>query len=218
MDLEGIGHHELRGDFFALAEARARGAHAERRVEREALRGKLGKRDAAAGARLAEHALAVAVDQDDELPVALAKGELHGFGDARSVLPTDAHAIDDERDRVLLFLVDRGQIVQACDAPVDAHAHEPALAEAVEQLFELALAVADERREKRELGPLPQREDLARDRLGASRRHRLAAGRAPLLADLRVEDAQVVVDLGNRADRGARIGGRALLLDGNRRR
>ena len=72
---------------------------------------------------------------------------------------------------------------------------------------------------ERELRALGQREDLARDRPAAPcARDLLAARRAVLLADLGVEDAQVVVDLGDGADRRARVGRRALLLDGDRRR
>jgi hypothetical protein len=56
------------------------------------------------------------------------------------------------------------------------------------------------------------------DLLRRLRAHGLAADMAVLLADTCVEHAQVVVDLGDRADGRARIGRRALLLDGDRGR
>ena len=62
----------------------------------------------------------------------------------------------------------------------------------------------------------------ARSSLGDLRAPRAAppaaAAVAVLLADARVEDAQVVVDLGDRADRRARVVARRLLLDGDGRR
>src|SRR5690606_16432365 len=48
--------------------------------------------------------------------------------------------------------------------------------------------------------------------------HRLAALDAALLAGARVEHAEVVVDLGDRADRRSRVRRRALLLDRDRGR
>src|SRR6185312_7906405 len=48
-------------------------------------------------------------------------------------------------------------------------------------------------------------------------RDRAAADRAVRLADPRVQQPQVVVDLCDRADRGARVAARGLLVDGDRR-
>src|SRR5690606_1613787 len=60
--------------------------------------------------------------------------------------------------------------------------------------------------------------ELPDDLLGALALDRLAALMAVLHAHAGVEHPQVVVDLGDRADGGARVVGCALLLDRDRRR
>ena len=95
---------------------------------------------------------------------------------------------------------------------------KPVLARLVEQLAELALAMLDLGREQRHLGALGQLEQLVDDLGRRARRDRAAAQVAALLAGARVEHAQVVVDLGDRADGRARVVRRRLLLDGDGRR
>jgi hypothetical protein len=78
--------------------------------------------------------------------------------------------------------------------------------------------VGHERRQHRQPDARREGHDGARDLLGTARGHRLAAARAVLLPELRVENAQIVVDLGDRPHRGSRVRRRALLLDRDRRR
>jgi hypothetical protein len=73
----------------------------------------------------------------------------------------------------------------------------------------------DDRRQHRELGALRLLEDLVDHLLRRLLADLLAALRAVLHADGGVEHAQVVVDLGDRAHRRARVVGGGLLLDGD---
>ena len=101
---------------------------------------------------------------------------------------------------------------------VDLDAREAVGAELLEHVAELALAVAHDRRVDRELRPFRQRQDLLDDLVEALPRDRPAADGTVRPADARVEEAQVVVDLGDRADRRARVARGRLLVDRDRRR
>src|SRR5882762_8344930 len=94
-------------------------------------------------------------------------------------------------------------------------AREAALARVGQHFLVLALALLDQRREQRQPRPLRQLGQLLGDLLRALLAHAPAADGAVLLADRRVEDAQVVVDLGDGAHGGPRVVGRRLLLDGD---
>ncbi len=204
-------------DLRPRPEAVARGAHPDRRVEREALRALLRVAHSAARARRREAERRLALGLHDELARALAKGELDGLRDAGARRGLHRDAIEHELDGVLPLLVDGGEGVQTMNLAVDAHAHEAARRQIGEDVTELALAVRDERREK-EHGPPRQREHVGRDLLAAAAAHRLATRGAVLHPRTRPEDAHVVVELGDRPDGGARVRRGALLLDGDGRR
>ncbi len=74
-----------------------------------------------------------------------------------------------------------------------------------EQVLVLALLAADDRGEDQEARPLRQGEDAGEDLLARLGGDRPAALRAVALADAGVQDAQVVVDLGDGADGRARV-------------
>jgi hypothetical protein len=82
----------------------------------------------------------------------------------------------------------------------------------------LALAPAHERRQHHEARALLELHDLVDDLLGRLPGDRLAADVAVRMADARPQQAQVVVDLGDRADRRPRVARRRLLVDRDRRR
>ena len=63
-------------------------------------------------------------------------------------------AVDDDLDRVLELLVELDLLVEETLLAVDLHAREPFATELFEEVFVLALAVADHRRIDRELRPL----------------------------------------------------------------
>ena len=125
--------------------------------------------------------------------------------------------VDDDLDRVLELLVERRRLVERVLLTVDLDAREALVAQLLEQLAVLALPVADDRRVDREARALRQHEDLLDDRVDRLAGDRAAADRAVRPAHPRVEQAQVVVDLGDGADRRARVARRGLLVDRDRR-
>ena len=96
-------------------------------------------------------------------------------------------------------------------------ADEALAAGALEDPVALGLAVLDERPEDDESRPLRQGEDLVDDLLDGLALD-LVAVRAVRMADAGEEQAQVVVDLGDRADRRTRVARGALLVDRDGRR
>src|SRR5690606_2806645 len=174
----------------------------------------------AAGARLAEaHARAARLGRlHAELASALAQRELDGLGDARAVLLAEDDAVDHDLDGVLLLLVELGRLLEAVGGPMGARAHEALGAEFGVELAELALPVHHDRGQDLEPEALAQPEDVVDDLLARAPLHDLAADVAVLHARARVEDAEVVVDLGDGADGRARVRRGGLLLDGDGRR
>ena len=80
------------------------------------------------------------------------------------------------------------------------------------------LRPADDRRQHHEAGALGQRHHVVDDLLDRLAGDRLAAAVAVRVADPRPEQAQVVVDLGDGADRRPRVSRGRLLVDRDRRR
>ena len=207
-------------DLLLRAETRAARAGAVRRVEREDARLQLGQRDAVvrAGELLGEeHRLAVD-DVDRDEPVRERCRRLDRLREARAEVRLHHEPVDHDLDRVLELLVEDDLLLEQPRLTVDLHAREALGADLVEHVAELALAVAHDRRVDRELRPLGQTEHLVDDVLEALAGDRLAADRAMRMADARVQQAQVVVDLGHRADRRARVPRGRLLVDRDRRR
>src|SRR4029450_11285742 len=90
--------------------------------------------------------------------------------------------------------------MQRDGAAVDACVLEPELARRLEEVLVDALAAAYRRAEQRDLLAAELALDARHDLLAAERAERLVAGRAVLHADLGVEQAQVVIDLGDGGD------------------
>ena len=130
----------------------------------------------------------------------------------------DGDAVDDDVDRVLVLLVQHGRVGQLDDLAVDPGAAEALRGQLAEQVGVLALAVADHRREDLEAGALLEPHQPVDDLLRRLLADRLAAHRAVRAAGARVEQAQVVVDLGDGADGRARVAARRLLVDRHRGR
>ena len=214
-----VGHEQVGVDLLLRAEAGAARAGAVRRVEAEDARLELRQADAVLGAGevLAEGELVAVEHVDDDQAV----GERGcGLDRLREALPQvlfHHEAVDDDLDRVLELLVERRRLFEQVLLAVDLHAREPFCAELLEDVLVLALAVADDRRVDRELRSRGELQDLVDDRLLALAGDRAAADRAVRLADARVEQAQVVVDLGDGADRRARVAAGGLLVDRDRR-
>ena len=117
-----------------------------------------------------------------------------------------------------LYLSSVGRLVEVHELPVDADAHEALPARRGEDALALRLAVLDERPEHEDAAPSGQGADAVGDLLHGHARDLPSALGAVRMADAREQQAQVVVDLGDRADRRAGVAAGALLVDGDGRR
>ena len=109
-------------------------------------------------------------------------------------------------------------MVEVGDDPVDAGADEAVRGQFVEDVLVLALAVGDHGREQHDAAAFRQCQclvDHLADGLGVEG---LAMGGTARLPDAGEQQAQVIVDLGDRADGRAGVVGGRLLFDGDRRR
>ena len=127
-------------------------------------------------------------------------------------------AVDHHLDVVLQLLVEGGDVADLVELAVDPHALEAALLQVEQLLLVFALAAARDRRQQVDAGALRQGQnpiDHLADGLAFDRQ----AGRRRIGdADAREQQAQVVVDLRDRADGRARVLGGGLLLDRDRGR
>ena len=124
-------------------------------------------------------------------------------------------AVDDGFDGVVLALVEVEGLGEVAHLAVDAGA-EALLVELVEQIFELAFAAADDGRHDGDaLAACPAARMRCDDLLGGLAGDGAAAVGAVGRADGGVEQAEVVVDLGDGADGGAGAAAGGLLLDGD---
>ena len=157
-------------------------------------------------------------DVDRHEPVRERERRLDRVGQPVPQIRFHHEPVDDHLDRVLELLVELDLLVERALLAVHLHAREALAAKLLEQVLVLTFAVADDRRVDGELRPLGQAQDLVDDRLDRLPRDRPPANRAVRPPDARVEEAQVVVDLGHRAHRRARVARRRLLVDRDRRR
>ena len=170
------------------------------------------------GELLAEqHAVAVDHVHRDE-PVGQRGGGLDGLGQPLAQVGLEDQPVDHDLDRVLELLVEDDLLLEQPRLAVDLDPGEPVGAQLVEHVAELALAVAHDRRVDGEPRPVGEREDLLDDLVEALPRDRPPADRTVRPAHARVEEPQVVVDLGDGADRRARVARGRLLVDRDRRR
>ena len=148
------------------------------------------------------------------------QGGLEGVGEpALDALPAD-QAVDDHLDGVHLVA---GQPVGLGGGQVAHLAVDPGPGVALagqlgQQALVLALAAPHHRRQDLEPGALGQLEDPVDDLLGRLALDHRPAQRAVGDADPGPQQPQVVVDLGDRADRRPGVPGRRLLVDRDRRR
>ena len=149
----------------------------------------------------------------ERAPVRMAQRGLERLG--QSLLDLGAHleAVDHNVDRVLHVARELGREVQFVYLAVDTHARESLRAQFFEQILLLTLAAGDHRGDDHQ--PRIHRQG---QRVVDHLRHGLRLQRQVVVgairrADARVQQAQVVVDFGDRADRRARVVAGRLLLD-----
>ena len=215
-----VRHQALRIEVPRGAQALTRRARAVRRVEREGARRHLRDAHAAGDARQApgEQPIATVERVDDHNLVGECQRGLDRLGQPPFDARAHDHAVDHDIDGVVAPAFERDLVLERAELAVDACAREAAGLQRVELLPELPLAAADHRREDVDARVLCVREHELHDpleRLGCDLE---AAPGTMRDADVREEQAQVVVDLGHRPDGRARVGSRGLLLDGNGRR
>ena len=215
-----VRQDELLVELHVAAEAHADGAGAVGVVEREHARRDFGQADAAvdAGEILAEHQ-ELAVD-DLHVGDALAEFQrrLEGVGQARFHALAHDEAVDDDLDRMLLVLLELDVLADVHDLAVDAHAYITFVTDVCEDLLVFALLAAHDLRHDEQLRALRQLADLVDHLVDRLLRDGLAALRAVRMAGARKQQAQVVVDLRDRADRRARVVARRLLVNRDGRR
>ena len=144
---------------------------------------------------------------------------LHGLGKPTPHTFLHHQAVDDDTHVVPYVLVEIGQFfVEAVLHPVDLHPRETLLADVLQQILVPALLTAHYRSLDNETSAGLQSQDLVHDLLLALSLDGPAADPAVRTADARIEQPEVVVDLGDRAYSGTRIARGGLLVDGYRRR
>ena len=117
-----------------------------------------------------------------------------------------------------LFVEPHLVLVEPIKPPIHAHANQPALFQIVEHIAVFALPRADNGREDHEPIPRGQTRNLLDNLLRALTTDLLAAPRTMADANRGKEHAQIIVNLGHRAHRRARIVRGRLLLNGDARR
>jgi hypothetical protein len=110
----------------------------------------------------------------------------------------------DQLDVVILPRIERGNIADLVEYAVHAGAEKTTLANLLEGVLVLALSPFDERGEDVDLAALGQRERLLDDVGRGLALDGLPALRAVRRAEPCVEQAEMVVDLGERGERAAR--------------
>ncbi len=174
---------------------------------------------------LGVHALAAGVilrevdEVDEDETVGQPQRRLDRVGEPLLGARSGGQPVDHDLDGVLLLLVHLDLLVgQRVDPAIDPDPGKPLGLQVDEQLGVLALAAAHDRRQHLEPGALAQLEQPVDDLLRGLAGDRAAALRAVRAAGPRVEQPQVVVDLGDRADGRPRVARGRLLIDGHRRR
>ncbi len=202
-----VGDEQVGVDLLLGPKAGAARAGAVRGVEGEDARLQLGQADAVLGAREAlGERLGLAVD-DVDCHEAVREGQRRLDRVRQPVAQIGLHheSVDDHLDRVLELLVELDLLLELALLAVHLHACEALAAQLLEQVAVLPLAVPNDGGVDRELRSLRQTEHLVDDRLDVLPRDGPPADRAVRSPDARVEEAQVVVDLRHRPDRGARV-------------
>ena len=228
-----VGHHLLRVDLQPAAEPGAGRARPVRRVEAEVARRRLLEAAAmlGAGVPLAVEPIGPIRSRlrkvDEQRPVGQPQGSLDRVGHAGRIRAqpigvvlrpaADGQPVDDHLDAVLVLLVEGDLLVELAQLAVDPDPDKPGLLGAGQELLVLALAVADERGQEHEARSLGELIELVDDLLDRLPGDLASADRAVHAPHAREEEAQVVIDLGDRANRGARIPRGPLLVDADRR-
>ena len=157
--------------------------------------------------------------QDAQQALAAAQAQFHALGDAAAVGLAQGHAVDDHVHVVLLELLQLQLLgfLQLVQRAVHPHAREALAAQVREQLAVLALAAAHDGGQQDGALAFKACQQAVGDLAGALLLDLAATDRAVRGAHAGVQQPQVVVDLGDSADRAAGVVAGGLLVDGDRR-
>ncbi len=180
----------------------------------------LGERQRLAHARtaLAVRAIRHCDEIDRHEAVCELRSRLDRLREPRAEIGLHDEPVDDHLDRVLELLVELDLLLEQPLLAVDLDAAEALAAQLLEDVLVLALAVAHHRRVDGELRPRLEAQHLVDDLLDRLAGDRAVTDWTVRAADSCEQEAQVVVDLGDRADRRARVARGRLLVDRDRRR
>ena len=216
-------HHALLFDLLEVegAESVAGRARAARVVEAEQARLEVGHRVPALGAtavdRKGVRGLAVRILDLDQT-VGERQRKIHALFQAHQEFRIDDQAVDQEIDVVALVARKLDRVFEFDPLPVDPRAAESFFGPALELGQPLALLTADHGGEDLKLLALLFGHHRVDDLLRGLTLEGLVVGRAMRHADAGVEQTQVIVDLGHRPHRRARVGADRLLIDRDRGR
>ncbi len=141
---------------------------------------------------------------------------LERIGESAEDVGGGDETVDHDRDVVLHLLLQLRRLVEADDLAVDDGPGEALRGELPEQVDELALLLGDDGAQDLEASAVGEFHELIGDLLHRLALDGLAADRAVRDADARPQEAHVIVDLGDRADRRTRVAVGRLLVDGDR--
>ena len=168
-----------------------------------------------AGVVLGKEHVLPADNVDDHQPARQLHRRFQRIREALLYVRSHSEAIDHHFQRVFFRLGEFGRVGYLIDFPVHAHAHEALLAHVLEEFCVFTLAGAHHRGHHLYARALGQRQHLIDDLIDGLLANLLAAHGAVRHAGARVEQAQVVVDLRDRAHGRARVFRGGLLVDGD---
>ena len=191
-----------------------------RRVEREHTRRELRHADTAAGARElpGEQPVATPERVDDHDIVGKIQGEINPVPQPPLDAGADDQPVDEYLDIVVPAPLQFQVLVERSDLPVHTDLREAPRPQGRQLLLELTLAPAHDRRQHVDPlvgGTMQHDVEDPVDRLAGDR---MATLRTVRDADIGEEQTEIVVDLGDGPDGGARVGAGGLLLDRDGRR
>ena len=203
-----VGHDLVAVDDVHIAQALALVAGPLGRVEREVVRCRVEIRQPRLGVHqgLAVVARLAGVGIEyHELPVALLEGQLGSVLQALGVFGGHFQAVDHELHAVVLVAVELHAKGDFLYLAVDAHIDVALFAQLLKEVFVVTLAVLDQRGKDIDATAVISLENEAQYLLDRVFHHGLAREVAAGLAGARIEQAQVVVDLGGGAHSRARV-------------
>ncbi len=167
--------------------------------------------------RLFFSAFRLAFGHDQEVSVAQAEGQLHGFRQSSADLRSGHQAIDDHVDVVAHLPVQSQVVAEMNDLAIDPGTDEALLQQVLEEVAVLAFLPPNQGREDQQAASGRQGGDLGDDLLPALGGDRPTALGAMALAHSGIEHPEVVVDLGHGADGRAGVLAAGFLGDRDRR-